>query len=128
MVKIVIPLKVSRNWNVDRGKTFCSVYKYDTTKRIFKFAYQPVTRELLFDIAGTHHDIMILNRGQGKFEDYVRGICFWDKKIVYLRGHENEQWLKTTKAMLRKNGIPGSYRIIWGEDAATELEEELRAL
>lgn len=128
MANIAIPLKVSRRWNIDRNKIFCSIYKYDTTKIIFKFAYQPLSGELIFDTAGIHHDTMILNNGKGKFNDYIRGICFWQKKVVYLRGHNNAQWLQATKAMLRKNGVSVHYRVIWGIDAATELETELRGL
>jgi len=124
LVKIVVPLKVSRHWDIDPLRVFQSRYKYNG-QQIFKFAYQPVLGELLFDIAGVHHDTMILNNGKRKFEDYVRGICFWEKKIIYLRGHENEQWLKITKAMLSKNGMPADYRIIWGEKAAAELAKDL---
>jgi hypothetical protein len=122
-----IPKRIFRHWDIDAFRIFQSRYKYDG-QRIFKFAYQPDTCELLFDIAPTHHYIMIMNCGKKRFDDYIRGICFWDKKILYLRGHENERWLITTKTMLRKNGIPAGYRIIWGNDAATELETELRGL
>ena len=122
-----ISKKISRHWDVDPLRVFQARYKYDG-QRIYKFAYQPITGEILLDIAPTHHYLMILNNGKKKFNDYIRGICFWDKKIIYLRGHENEQWLKITKAMLRKNGIPADHRVIWGNDAATELEKELRGL
>ena len=125
--EVNITKKISRHWGIDPLRIFQSRYKYDG-QRIFKFAYQPVSGELLFDIAGVHHDTMILNNGKRKFEDYVRGICFWDKKIIYLRGHENEHWLRITKAMLKKNGISSGFRIIWGEDAAAELEKDLRGL
>ena len=125
--KVNISKKISQHWDIDPFRIFQSRYKYNG-QRIFKFAYQPLLGELLFDIDGIHHDTMILNNGKRRFEDYVRGICFWNKKIIYLRGHENERWLKTTKTMLRKNGIPAGYRIIWGNDAATELETELRGL
>ena len=127
MAKIVVPLKISQHWDMNRDKVFRSTYKYDG-QRIFKFAYQPVSGELLFDVAPTHHDMMVLNNGQGKFNDYIRGICFWQKKIVYLRGHNNAQWLQATKTMLRRNGVPANYRVVWGIDAATELETELRGL
>jgi len=81
-----------------------------------------------FDTAGIHHDSMILNNGQGKFNEYIRGICFWKKRVIYLRGHENENWLKATKTMVRKNGVSAHFRVIWGVDAATELANELRGL
>ena len=127
MQKVVIPLKVRRHWTLYIGKVFQSTYKYDS-KRIFKFAYQPDSGELLFDIAPTFHDQLIRNCGKRKFNDYVRGICFWDKRVIYLRGHENEVWLKTTKIMLRENGIPATYRIMWGKRAAEELETDLKGL
>jgi hypothetical protein len=119
---------VSRHWNIDRGKIFRSTYKYNGTSRIFKFSFRPLTGELLFDVAPTHHDTMVLNNGKGKFNDYIRGICFWTKKVIYLRGHLKEDWLVATKAMLRKNGVSANFRVIWGVDAATELEMELRGL
>jgi hypothetical protein len=122
-----IPRRISRHWDIDPSRVFQSRYKYNG-QRIFKFAYQPETRVLIFDTTGVHHDTMILNNKQGKFEDYVRGICFWTKRVIYLRGHENENWLKVTKAMLRKSGVPANYRVVWGGDAATELETELRGL
>jgi hypothetical protein len=128
LVKIAVPLKISKHWNIDRGKIFRSTYKYNGTSRIFKFSFKPLTGELLFDVAPTHHDTMVLNYGKGKFNDYIRGICFWTKRVIYLRGHANENWLKATKAMLGKNGVPANYRVVWGVDAATELETELRGL
>ncbi|MBF0385677.1 MAG: hypothetical protein HQL27_07365 [Candidatus Omnitrophica bacterium] len=128
MRSIRIPKKIEINWIIKEGKVFKSFYKYDTAKRIFKFCYQPVTGELLFDIAPKHHNIMILNNGRKKFDDYIRGICFWDKKIIYLRGHDNAKWLKETKEMLYSNGIPRNYRVVWGEKAALELADDLRGL
>lgn len=128
MIKIAIPKKLRRNWLINECSIFDSIYRYDSDKRIFKFCYQPESRELLFDIAPTHHNIMILNYGKMKFPDYVRGICFWDKKVIYLRMHENGDWLKATERMLRRCGIAKNIRIIWGEEAAWELREELKGL
>lgn len=128
MANIVVPLKISKHWDMNRDKIFRSTYKYDGTSRIFKFSFRPLTEELLFDVAPTHHDTMVLNNGKGKFNDYIRGICFWTKKVIYLRGHNNEQWLEDTKTMLRENGIPASFRIVWGVDAARKLTNDLRGL
>lgn len=82
----------------------------------------------MFDIAPTCHNIMISNYGKHKFTQYIRGICFWEKKIIYLRGHKNKPWFKATEKMLRSNGIAKDIRVIWGEEAAWELSEELRGL
>jgi len=116
------------NWQINKDNMFESRYRHDSEKRIFKFCYQTKTGELLFDIPWTYHNVMILAYGKKKFEDYVRGICFWGKDIIYLRMHENEKWLKDTKNMLREQGVSKKVKIIWGEKAAKELEEDLRGL
>jgi len=128
MKKLFISDKIYRNWVINREHIFESVYKHDKEQRIFKFCCQPETGELLFDIPWTHHNIMILAYGKKRFDDYIRGICFWDKNIIYLRMHENEKWLKDTENMLREQGIPKKIKIMWGEKAAKELEEDLREL
>lgn len=125
---IKVTAKIKRHWLLGTKKIFLARYRYDLKKRIFKFAWQPVTGELLFDVYPTHHEVMIYNLGRRNFEQYVRGICFWDKHVIYLRGHENEEWLKRTKTMLRHNGVGWNIRIIWGEKAAWELRNDLVGL
>lgn len=127
--KLSIPVKIHRNWLINKENIFDSRYKYSSdNQRIFKFCYQPEAKELLFDVSPTHHNILILAYGKKKFDDYVRGICFWNKKTIYLRMHENKDWLKLTKKMLRENGVPKNIRIVWGERAAKELAEDLKGL
>jgi len=128
MLRPKIPRRICRNWIIDKEKVFSSIYRYDSAKRIFKFCYQPKTGELFFDIAPTPHYVMILAYGKKRFEDYVRGICFWYKRTIYLRGHENEDWLKQARQMLRKQGISRKIRVIWGKKAACELREDLKGL
>jgi hypothetical protein len=72
--------------------------------------------------------MIINNKGSMQFNDYVRGICFWDKRIIYLRGHANGQWLERTKRMVYTNGVPKRFRVIWGKKAALELAEDLEGL
>lgn len=127
-MKLHISRKVRQHWIVDPKNVFLSRYKHDSSKRIFKFCYQPETEEFIFSVPWTHHNIMILNYGKRKFDDYVRGICFWDKETIYLRMHVNEVWLNLTKNMIRKQGIPQNIRIIWGKEAARGLAEELQGL
>ncbi len=126
-IRVSIAIAVRRLWRIDKDRLFRSLDRSDPTVRIFKFCYQPVSGELIFDGSHFHAD-MIRKHGRRKFDDYVRGICFWKKRIIYLRGHENETWLKKTKAMLRQNGVGRHIRIIWGEKAALELRHDLAGL
>jgi len=128
MIRISIAQRIQDNWLINKRALFSSIYKHDNTKRIFKFCCQTESGELLFDIPYTHHKIMILNYGKGKFDDYIRGICFWDKQTIYLRGHKREDWLKQTEKMLRQQGISKNIRIAWGIKAAEELKDDLRGL
>ena len=128
MSSIYVPRKIARNWSINKEGVLLSLYRYSDDNKIFKFCYQPDSGELLFDISHIHHYTMILNYGKKKFDDYIRGICFWDKKIVYLRGHENSECLKSTKKMVKENGIPRNFRVIWGKKAAMELEKDLVGL
>lgn len=128
MKDVRISRSVRRNWKVNNKAVFQSVYRFDAGQKIFKFCYQPNIGELLFDVPGVHHNMIILNQGIMEFDDYVRGICFWDKKIIYLRGHKNEAWLRLTRRMLRDNSLPANYRIIWGKEAAKELAKDLEGL
>lgn len=125
---ITIPERLARNWIIEPGRFLRATYKYGDKGRIFKFCFQPEKEELIFDIPGIHHNMMILNHSSKKFNDYIRGICFWDKRVIYLRGHTNEGWLKATKKMVYANGVPKSFRVIWGPEAAKELAEDLKGL
>lgn len=126
-IKVRMPASIQKLWSLVRDKIFQSWCQHDSSVRIFKFCYQPASGELIFDGSYFHAD-MLRKHGCCKFDDYVRGICFWKKKIIYLRGHENEVWLKRTKAMLRQNGVGRHIRIIWGEKAAQELRYDLVGL
>jgi len=128
MRRVIIPKIIRRNWIINSGAVFNSQYRYDRNKRIFKFCYQPKSGELIFDIPPSFHAEIIHAFGKSGFNDYVRGICFWKKRIIYLRGHENKAWLKATEKMLRKCRIAKNIRVIWGEEAANELAEDLKGL
>ncbi len=124
---VKVPNSIARHWDIDHSRIMQARYKYGG-QPIFKFCYDPVCTELLFDIPGFEHYTIILNNSKRQFNDFVRGICFWNLKVVYLRWHSRQDWLQATMMMLRKNGIPGSYRIIWGEKAAFELRDRLKGL
>ena len=126
-MRIHIARSVRRLWQINQDRVLRSHDRKDPRIRIFKFCYQPVSGELVFDGAYFHAD-MIKKHGRRKFDDYIRGICFWKKRIIYLRGHENESWLKNTKEMLRQNGVGRHIRIVWGEKAARELRQDLVGL
>ena len=74
------------------------------------------------------HKYTYLNFGSHKFHEYVRGIFFEEKKIVYLRMHEKEDWLKKTEKMLRENNLPQDIKVMWGKEAYVILGKDLRGL
>ena len=99
-----------------------------TGKRLFKFLWQPQSKEFLMVYYPFNHKYAALNFGGHNFSEYVRGILFEEKKIVYLRMHSKEDWLKKTKKMLRENGLPEDVKVIWGKEAYKKLEEDLQGL
>ena len=99
-----------------------------TKKKLFKFLWQPQSKEFLMIYYPFNHKYAALNFGSHSFSEYVRGIFFEEKRIVYLRMHHREDWLKETEKMLRKNGLPEDIKIMWGKEAYKELEEDLRGL
>ena len=124
---IKIPRNLTRLWDIKYPEILESTCKY-TGEHLFKFSYHPKSCEFIFAPSGTHHNPMVLNYGHFPFDEYVRGIYFREKKIIYLRMHENIGWLKRTAQILRYNGVWNDIRIIWGEKAATELEDDLKGL
>jgi len=125
--KLRIPNKISGAWNIDKGDILESSTKSGTGE-IFKFCYHVGSGEFLCAIAPMHHNIMALAFGSYKIGEYIRGIYFKEKKIVYLRGHEREDWLEATAKMLRQYGVPVKVRVIWGEKAAKRLAKDLEGL
>lgn len=95
---------------------------------VFKFCYYPDTGEFLCDVTPFCHQEIIEKYGKQQFDDYVRGIYFREKGIVYLRQHFEEEYLIQTRSFLRKYGVKSNIRIIWGVDAARELAYDLRGL
>ena len=126
-IGLKIPEKVLRNWDMDPNNILGARYKY-RDEGIFKFSYHPVSGEFLFAIEPTPHNMMVANSGSYSFKEYIRGINFHRKNTVYLRMHDNKEWLEQTKKMLREHGLPSNVRIVWGEDAAHELREDLKGL
>ena len=95
---------------------------------IFKFCYSPETGEFLCDVWPSNHREIMQTYDARKFNDYVRGIYFKTKRIVYLREHENKAWLVKTREFLRQHGARQNTRVIWGKSAARELDYELKGL
>ena len=122
-----IPRNLTRIWNIKYPEVLESACRY-TGEKPFKFSYHPKSDEFLFSTPGTPHNLMILNYGHHPFEEYVRGIYFREKKVIYLRMHEDISLLRETVKVLRWNVVGKDIRIIWGEEAAWELREELRGL
>lgn len=126
-MKVAIPYKLQTQWEIDKDNILESRMKVGD-KKIFKFCYHPASGEFIFGAEPESHKEMIVEHGIHRFECYVRGIYFREKKTVYLRMHEREPDLLKTCMMLRQKGLPDGERIIWGEKAAKELVEELRGL
>ena len=125
--KLDISLAIKEHWLINNKNILDSKSKNEGYK-IFKFCYQPDSGEFLCDIWPSNHKEIIQTYGMEKFNDYVRGIYFKEKKIVYLRQHENKKFLLRTKEFLRKHGVPNTVRIIWGRSASEKLRYELRGL
>jgi len=126
-MKLGIPYKLLIEWELDRKNILDSMNK-QSGEQIFKFSYHPVSCELLFGAEPESHKEMIVEHGIHRFESYVRGIYFRERKVVYLRGHDDNDYLEKTRDMLREYGLSDDVRVIWGEKAAKELAEELRGL
>jgi hypothetical protein len=119
--------ELARLWDIKYPDVWNSITKY-TKDRIFKFSYHPESREFLFAPRGVTHDIMIRAYGKYRFEDYVRGIMFWDKKTVYLRMHHNAELLTKTIKVFRINNFPEDIKIMHGPKAAKSLADDLKGL
>ncbi len=128
MQRVNIPKKLLKHWENYSGSILDWKWKGTSDVVLFKFAYHVEDGEFIFGMYPDHHKVLIWNYGKHKFEEYIRGIYFREKKIVYLRGHEREDWLKKTEKMLRENGVGEEIRIMWGKEAAEKLKEDLKEL
>ena len=124
---ISISTQILHRWAVDDKNILNSVYPA-TGEGIFKFCYQPESGEFICAPRPDNHVSMITGFGKKKFNDYIRGIYFKDKKIIYLRGHVNEKWLRDTRTMLRTCGVGRTIKIAWGIKISRLLNAELRGL
>ena len=123
-----IPESLKNEWHIDLEDILGS-RNLKSGESVFKFCYCPKTKEFIFEVRPAYHAEIIRRHGvSGDFEQYIRGIYFDYKKTVYLRGHTREDWLKETETVLRIHGISSSIRIVWGDEAAKELEYDLRGL
>lgn len=123
--KLIINQALRERWVIN-GKNILDSKSKDEGYDIFKFCYNPDSGEFLCDAWPSNHKEIIQSYGTRKFDDYVRGIYFKEKKIIYLRQHNDESWLIMTQRFLREHGAPNNIRIIWGKKAAEELAYELK--
>mgnify|MGYP000082393925 CR=1 FL=1 len=124
---VKIPKELLCRWEF-LGKHILDWRHKVTGKRLFKFMWQPESKEFLMVYYPFDHKYACLNCGSHKFHEYVRGIFFKEKNIVYLRMHERKDWLKETEKMLRENNLPQDIKVMWGKDAYKILEEDLKDL
>ncbi len=94
----------------------------------YKFAYAPLSGELLLDELSSSHKEMIRACGKVPYERYVRGIYFRSKDTIYLRQHENANMMVQTIKFLRTCDLPSNTRIIYGKKASQKLADDLRGL
>jgi hypothetical protein len=117
-------------WHINE-EFFLDSVSNDTNLQVFKFCYDPSKSLVLFSQEGElHKDTIAREYGEPLiyFDRFVRGIYFRDKKIIYLRMHEDEGLLYYTESMLKFCGMPRDISVVWGRDAASELQEDLRGL
>jgi len=124
---VKIPKELLCRWDF-LGKHILDWRHKVTGKGLFKFMWQPESKEFLMTYYPFDHKYACLNFGNHKFHEYVRGIFFEEKKIVYLRMHEKEDWLKETEKMLRENNLPQDIKVMWGKEAYVILGKDLRGL
>jgi len=122
-----IPEELLCRWDFLGGHVLNWKHKL-TGKRLFKFMWQPESKEFLMTYYPFDHKYACLNFGSHKFCEYVRGIFLKEKNIVYLRMHERKDWLKETEKMLRENNLPQDIKVMWGKEAYKILEEDLKDL
>jgi hypothetical protein len=125
--KLQISPVIKERWDINDDNILDSKSKADGYF-VFKFCYEVKTGEFLCDVWPSNHKEIIRNYGKKPYCDYVRGIWFREKNIVYLRQHEREKLLFRTMVFLREHGVPNLTRIIWGPEAASELANELSGL
>lgn len=121
------PAGIQQEWLIDQEDLLRSFHRA-TGEWIFKFSLHAESREFLLDVRPTKHAEMIQKYGSYGFEKYIRGIYFNRRKTVYFRGHDCEDWLNAAEAILRRSGVPTSVRVIWGPEAAHELQSDLWGL
>ena len=114
-------------WGVDSHWILGSRTRFGN-EPVFKFCYEPPTGKLWLG-HGTQNHKTILNIKSGRvLEEVVRGIYFRERRLIYLRGHTNEAWLRQTAAMLEARGLPEDHRVVWGVKAAQRLRHLLEDL
>jgi len=92
---------------------------------VFRFAYNPKTRELAMGPRNEMHAIMIHNQTSSPFEQFVRGV--WDGSSIYLRWYSTDPYASPddikmqsfdawadTKEMLERNGLPPGTEVQMG--------------
>lgn len=117
-------------WNINEEFFLDSISK-DNSQPVFKFSYYASKRLVLFSQgAEFHKDTIAAEYGDPLtyFKHFVRGIYFRDKKKIYLRMHEDKDLLYHAESMLKLCGMPRDISVVWGRDAASELQEDLRGL
>ena len=57
---------------------------------------------------------------------WVRGIVLRAENLIYYRqGVRNPGWYEATTEMLRRQGLPARYSVVWGEEPKKRLKEVL---
>jgi len=124
--KILLPEHTKNDWKRNDMFIINSKYRYDS-EPMLKFCYQPEKNIIVFVHRGTNH-AGALRSVSKNFNEFVRGIYFRHKNVIYLRMHKNKEWLEKTKKMLEENNLPKGTQVVWGSEWAKKLEEDLRGL
>lgn len=124
-VGVVLSDQVKRNWTTDADFILDNRFKYQKKDPIGRFAYNPKTKELVWDKMSKMHAHMIAEQSNSPFDDFVRGV--YDGNKVMLRWYGTDPTMSAedikmesfnawydTKQMLEANGLPAGMPVEMG--------------
>ncbi|OGC91441.1 MAG: hypothetical protein A2W25_00340 [candidate division Zixibacteria bacterium RBG_16_53_22] len=124
---LVIPERLKELWDIDL-RNLLKIRDKATGQGIFKFCFSPESKEFFWGIRPQDHKTLVRNMGKLAFGEYVRGIIFRERNIIYLRDHAERERLIAAKRLLRRMGVPKDMRVDWGAEVAVELKDELAGI
>lgn len=118
-------------WDLSKDFLLDSRFRFEPRQQVTKFVYLPDEEVLVLGTGKetpSHKALMsaFLKRDQTDTSRWVRAVVLRGRKIVYYRqGVLNLEWYDRTTEMLRRNGLPATYKVAWGPQAKKELAGDL---